>query len=78
VVKHAISIFVTTTVSIFEHGLFSNQISNHVIVIAMVLGRFVVYITRLQDVVQAANPFSLDILGGAAVVFTVFWSITET
>ena len=67
----------TDTLSIFEHGLFRNMFTNVGVLVALLLGCFVTYCPGLQEVVQSANPFSLDIL--YASLFTAFalWAWAE-
>lgn len=79
VVGQASHVFVcrTSTVSIFEHGVFTNNITNIGVVVAIALGCFVVYTPGLQDIVQSRNPFSLHILYCALLNFVAHWSTTE-
>lgn len=79
VVGQASHVFVcrTSTVSIFEHGVFTNNITNIGVVVAIALGCFIVYTPGLQDIVQSRNPFSLHILYCALLNFVAHWSTTE-
>ncbi|RYH05648.1 HAD family hydrolase [archaeon] len=67
----------TTTVSIFEHGFFSNQVTNIGAVLAICLGCFVVYCPGISYVVGTKNPFSLDLFYAALWVTAALWSYTE-
>jgi hypothetical protein len=67
----------TTTVSIFEHGIFTNSYINIGVIIAILLGCFVTYTPGLQSVVQSGNPFSLDILYACLFVAAAIWSWAE-
>lgn len=67
----------TRIVSIFSHGLFTNQISNYGLVIAISLGVFVTYCPGLQSVVQSANPLSLYIFIGTMISFVGLWTTSE-
>ena len=79
VVGQASHVFVcrTTTVSIFEHGVFTNSITNIGVIAAICLGCFVVYTPGLQDIVQTRNPFSLHLLYCALLNFVAHWTTTE-
>jgi sodium/potassium-transporting ATPase subunit alpha len=68
----------TTTISIFEHGFFSNQVTNYGVLIAIGLGCLVAYCPGIRMIVQSANPFSLDILYAALLVWGTLWIYTET
>jgi sodium/potassium-transporting ATPase subunit alpha len=67
----------TTTVSIFQHGLFSNKTTNYGVVLAIILGCFVVYTPGIQDVVLARNPLSLEIFFASLLVAGVIWPYCE-
>jgi sodium/potassium-transporting ATPase subunit alpha len=67
----------TTTVSIFEHGIFSNTYTNYSVVIALLLGCFVTYTPGLQGIVTSGNAHSLPILYGSLLVAGVLWIGTE-
>lgn len=58
----------TSTVSIFEHGVFSNKVANYGFVIALLLGIFVAYTPGIRYVVASANPLSLELLYGSLLV----------
>jgi hypothetical protein len=64
-------------VSIFEHGIFTNSITNYGVVIALLLGCFLTYTPGLQTIVGSGNPYSLIILEAA--LFTSFglWGWAE-
>ena len=63
----------TTTVSIFQHGIFSNRITNFGVVIALLLGCFVTYLPGLQKIVQSGNPYSLLLLYSSLWVSFTLW-----
>jgi len=67
----------TTTVSIFNHGVFGNRITNMGVVLALLLGCFVTYTPGLQMVVNSANPNSLFILYGSLLVAAMLWGTSE-
>jgi len=67
----------TCTVSIFEHGVFNNTVTNYGVVVALLLGCFVTYTPGLQEIVQSGNPNSLDILYASLMVAGVLWFGTE-
>jgi sodium/potassium-transporting ATPase subunit alpha len=67
----------TTTVSIFEHGLFTNKIANYGVFTAMCLGIIVAYTPGIRIIVGSANPFSLDILYSSLLVWGLLWIYTE-
>ena len=67
----------TCTVSIFDHGVFSNTLTNYGVVIALLLGIFVVYTPGLQDIVGARDPFSLEILYASLLSAGILWIGTE-
>jgi hypothetical protein len=67
----------TTTVSIFEHGIFSNNYTNLGVVVALLLGCFVTYCPGLQDVVNSNNPYSLIILYAALFTSFALWGWAE-
>jgi sodium/potassium-transporting ATPase subunit alpha len=67
----------TTTVSIFEHGLFCNFWCNAGVCIAIGLGCFVVYTPGIAYVVGSHNPFSLEILYASLIVAAVIWPYCE-
>ena len=67
----------TSLVSIFEHGFFSNTISNWGVVIAPTIACFVVYTPGLRDIVEARNPFSLFIFYSAILMAGVLLFYTE-
>ena len=67
----------TTTVSIFQHGIFTNRITNIGVVIALCLGCFVTYLPGLQVIVQSANPYSLLILYASLWVSFSLWAWAE-
>jgi sodium/potassium-transporting ATPase subunit alpha len=67
----------TNTVSIFEHGFFSNTVTNYGVVLAILLGCFVAYCPGIRIIVQSANPFSLEILYAALLVWGTLWGYTE-
>jgi len=67
----------TTTVSIFEHGIFNNKVTNYGVVVALLLGCFVTYTPGLQGIVQSANPHSLDILYASLMVAGCHWFGSE-
>ena len=79
VVGQASHVFVcrTATVSIFQHGIFTNQMTNFGVILAILLGCFVVYTPGLQGVVQSRGAFSLPILYCALLNFGCHWSWTE-
>lgn len=67
----------TSTLSIFEHGLFRNKWSNIGVVAAACLSCFVVYTPGIQYVVSAQNPFSLNIFYATLIMFGAFWPYCE-
>lgn len=67
----------TSTVSIFEHGLFGNTMSNYGIMIAVLLGCFVTYTPGLNKLVQSRNPSSQDIAAGTNMAFFAMWISSE-
>jgi sodium/potassium-transporting ATPase subunit alpha len=67
----------TCTVSIFEHGFFSNAVSNWGVFIAPALACFVVYTPGLRDIVLARNPFSLYIFYSMLLMTGVLFVYTE-
>jgi sodium/potassium-transporting ATPase subunit alpha len=67
----------TTTVSIFEHGIFTNKVTNYGVIIAIAMGCFVSYCPGITYVVGAQNPLSLELLYGALWVTAALWSYTE-
>jgi sodium/potassium-transporting ATPase subunit alpha len=67
----------TTTVSVFEHGMFTNWYTNAAVPFAVAMGCFVVYTPGLNTIVATANPFSLDILYGSILVAGVMFGSTE-
>ena len=67
----------TTTVSVFEHGLFGNRVTNAGFVIALLLGIFVTYCPGLQEIVQSHNPDSLMILEACLWVSFAVWAWAE-
>lgn len=67
----------TTTVSIFEHGVFTNMYTNFAVLIAVGLGCFVTYTPGLQGIVGSANPSSLLIFYGALFTTAALWGWSE-
>jgi sodium/potassium-transporting ATPase subunit alpha len=67
----------TTTISIFEHGFFSNNVANYGVLIAIGLGCFVAYTPGIRIIVQSANPFSREILFASLLVWGTLWIYTE-
>jgi sodium/potassium-transporting ATPase subunit alpha len=67
----------TTTVSIFEQGLFANKVANYGVLIAIGLGCFVSYCPGIREIVGSANPFSLFILYCSLLVWGLLWIYTE-
>lgn len=67
----------TTTVSIFSHGIFSNQITNLGVVVALLLGCFVTYTPGLQGIVGSGNPLSEYILYASLLVGGILWIWSE-
>ena len=67
----------TTTVSIFEHGLFSNMHQNIGVIIAIALGCFVVYCPGLREIVQAHTPDQETILEASVMVGGYLVFVTE-
>ena len=67
----------TTTVSIFEHGIFGNRVTNAGVVIALLLGSFITYCPGLQDIVQTHNPWSLIIFESCMWTSWALWSWAE-
>ena len=51
----------TSTMSLFEHGVFKNKVTNYGVCIAVCLGIFVAYTPGIRYVVASANPISLEI-----------------
>jgi magnesium-transporting ATPase (P-type) len=79
VTSQAAHVFVcrTTTMSIFQHGVFSNKYTNWGVLLAIGMGCLVVYTPGIQEIVTARDPMQLEILyaslaGGAAI-----WIATE-
>ena len=67
----------TRIVSIFEHGFFSNTMSNVGVIVAPILAVFVVYTPGLDDITQARHPFSLFIFYAALLMTGTFLIWTE-
>ncbi len=67
----------TTTVSIFEHGFFANEVANYGVFIAMGLGLIVSYVPGIREIVGSANPFSLEILYASIMMWGILWIFTE-
>lgn len=67
----------TCTVSIFEHGLLKNRVTNFGVVIAIGLGCLVTYTPGIQGIVGSSNPYSLFILYGSLLAAGIFWPFTE-
>ena len=68
----------TTTVSIFEHGLFGNRHVNIAVCIAIGLGCFITYTPGISTIVQAGGPESqLDILYASLIVAGCLWGWSE-
>ena len=68
----------TSTVSIFEHGVFSNSVANYGVVIALLLGIFVAYTPGVRLIVGSANPLSLELLYGSLLVAGTLIIYTES
>jgi sodium/potassium-transporting ATPase subunit alpha len=67
----------TDTVSIFEHGVFSNRMTCYGVVAAILLGSLVTYCPGIQMIVNSGNPFQLDILYASIMVGGILWIGTE-
>jgi sodium/potassium-transporting ATPase subunit alpha len=67
----------TSYLSIFEHGVFRNKVSNFGAVLAVCLACFVVYCPGIRDVVSARNPVSLEILYASLLVSGAMWAYGE-
>lgn len=67
----------TTKVSLFTHGIFTNQQTNIAVVVAVCLGILVTYTPGIQYVVSADNPHSLPLLYGALISIGIFFVVTE-
>ncbi len=67
----------TTTVSIFEHGFFANEVANYGVFIAMGLGLIVSYVPGIREIVGSANPFSLEIFYASIMMWGILWIFTE-
>jgi magnesium-transporting ATPase (P-type) len=79
VCSQAVHVFVcrTTVISIFEHGVFDNLMTDLGVLIALGLGCLVVYTPFLQTIDGAANPLGLLILYGSLMAFACLWGWTE-
>lgn len=67
----------TCTVSIFQHGFFSNPVANLGVCVAPILAIFVVYTPGLRDITGARNPFSLPIFYAALLMAGTLLIYTE-
>ena len=67
----------TSTVSIFQHGLFSNKYTNIGVLTALMLGIFVIYCPGVIDIVQARTPIHITIFYGSLLVFGTLWPYAE-
>eukprot|EP01034_Spumella_vulgaris_P024505 gene24505-30859_t len=67
----------TTTVSIFEHGIFGNMYTNLAVPFAVIMGCFVIYTPGLDTIVATRHPFSLDVLYASILVAGVMFGTTE-
>jgi len=64
----------TTTVSIFHHGVFSNMYQNIGVILAILLGCFLIYCPGVRDITQARTPNQQIILEASILVsgFLIF------
>lgn len=67
----------TCTVSIFQHGIFSNTIANIGVVVAVVVAVFVTYTPGLRDITMSRNLFSLHVFYAALLMAAVLFMWTE-
>eukprot|EP01040_Poterioochromonas_malhamensis_P012360 gene12360-13512_t len=67
----------TTTVSMFQHGFFGNEVTNYGVLLAIGLGCFVAYTPGIRYIVSSENPFSLEILYASLLVWGTIWGWTE-
>ena len=67
----------TTTVSIFEHGLFCNSYQNVAVLIAIGFGCFLIYTPGLREITQANTPDQFIILESSVMVAVYLVFVTE-
>lgn len=67
----------TATMSIFEHGIFTNRVTNYGVVIALLLGSFITYCPGLQEIVTSKDPWSLTIFESCMWTSWALWSWAE-
>jgi magnesium-transporting ATPase (P-type) len=67
----------TCTVSIFQHGLWTNPYVTAGTAIAIALGCFVTYTPGIEYVVLSAHPYSLQILYASLWVAAAMWGWNE-
>jgi magnesium-transporting ATPase (P-type) len=66
----------TDTVSLFTHGVFSNVYTNIGVVVAVLLGCFIVYTPGVRDLTGAADPYGLGVIYG--LIFTAWYLVSWT
>jgi sodium/potassium-transporting ATPase subunit alpha len=67
----------TTTVSIFEQGVFSNRVTNIGVLVSVGIGCLITYTPGLQLIVNSGNANSLTILYGTLIAGGLLWTYTE-
>ena len=67
----------TMVVSIFEHGIFTNQATNYGVPISIALGLLVVYFPPLMYVDGSGGALILIVLQATAIAFVSLWIFTE-
>jgi len=67
----------TSIISVFEHGFFTNEVTNYGVLIAIALGCFIAYTPGIRMIVGSADPFSLIIFHSSLMVWGVLWIYTE-
>jgi magnesium-transporting ATPase (P-type) len=67
----------TSLISVFEHGIFDNWITDVGVLIAVALGCTVVYTPFLQDIDEAEDPMSIYIFYGTMMAFGGLWGWSE-
>lgn len=67
----------TITISLFQHGLFTNKLVYLGIFVSISLACCVVYIPGVRIVFQAGDPFSLQIFYGTLISFVCFLTLSE-